>query len=281
MKKKLAIERDLIDLTLRRKSISEVQSSLVALQNILVPRQNPGIGLDGKGNICIAPNNCIQLDRGVVGPTEQFVGYNEHGQFFATPTSAAIFSGIEFNNGQNTVIISSEEAKSVIKNKCTENISKASPNKKTQLSRATNKIKSKIQIYGPYVDKKTNQIHEGVELDGFWEMINDVLKEHSEMTPEQKKEHYRMWDIAAHGFDSSPDKWKQHKFNDLSTAVKDSYEEDVFSALICRAVKDAIFCFDHQVSTVNGGHAHKFNTLLDEIDAIYAYEAQHCKSAAV
>jgi hypothetical protein len=274
--RKQAIEKDLIDLVMGRKSSSEVKSSLDSLQNILTPRQNPGIGCVG-GALVAAPGHSITFERGVVGVAAEHAGYNCQGEFFSSPTSAKVFSGIEFESGSGIVILSEEQATTMLKETCKKKASSLSNLKRYQLGCSIVKVKFKVAkfmetlvVYGSYKNAYTQNLEEGVDLgDAMFDFIKCVLEEYASLSTNEQKKYIQEWDLMAHGYDNASSKWNQQKFKNISQETKDSFDADVNAALLCRAVKDALFCFGKGVTKVDNGHTHYFNHLLNEVDAIY------------
>lgn len=279
MLKKQAIEKDLIDLCTGKKNSKEVKSSLDALQNLLTPRIPVGVGIVD-GRLAIAPGNCIKFEPGVIGLSAEYVGYNENGEFFLSPSTPSAFSGVRFFDGGNIVIIPEREAKQKIKKVCKKNMSSLPQLKRNQLGGALTKVKfmKDLVLYGLYVNNKKEEV-EGFDLgDAYYQFIEDVLEEYKSLSSEEKIKYYKDWDLMAHGYDDypnptkeAPTKWHQKafsKFKSLSKEVKDSFDDDVNAALLCRIVKDAIFCFNENVSEVNKGHTHYFNVLLDKVEAL-------------
>lgn len=264
------VEKDLIACVKGQKRCSEVKDSLNILQNVLTPRLQPGVGFVN-GQLAVAPGHSVEMGAGVVGVTPEYMGYNSNGTFFANPSSAREFSGIPFNNGCNIVVISESEAKNMLKAKCKSTCRKLTHLQRQQFGGSMVNFMKNLVVYGPYMDKVTGKVVEGVDLDeNIFNFIESVLTEYDKLPASEKEDYYKQWDLLAHGYDNTPDKWKQHKFNTLSQETKESFGDDgdVMSAWLCRLIKDAIFCFKMGKTEVNDGHTHKFNSLLDEIEKI-------------
>lgn len=128
---------------------------------------------------------------------------------------------------------------------------------------------STLKVYGDY---KTNagNMAERIDLgDAFFSFIEDVLNEYNALGSAQEKKAYKFsWDIMAHGYDDTSDKWKQNKFDKISQQEKNYFEADLNAALLCRLVKDAIYCFDHKQDEVDKNHAHYFNQVLTKVEEL-------------
>jgi hypothetical protein len=264
------MEKNLIAFVKGEKSWREIESSLDALQSVLTPPPAQGIGFVD-GNLVIAPGHRLEFAPGVFGPTAKYAGYNDQGQFFASPTSGRDFSRIPFFDGTSNVIISDVQAKDMLKQCCKEKIGGLSELKRTQLGGMVSKIKNCMKTLVVYGEYKTHNgdLVEGVDLgEAFFGFIEDVLMEYNTLNCQEKIKYKKLWDLMAHGYDSNPQKWKQKKFKDISQEVKDSYDDDDNAALTCRLVKDAIYCFDHNVDKVDDGHTHFFNSVLDKVEKL-------------
>jgi hypothetical protein len=264
------IEMNLIEFVKGNKSLNQIKPSLDTLQGVLTPPLEPGIGFVG-GHLAIKPGHQLKFSRGVLGPAVEYAGYNDQGQFFASPTSGRGFFGIPFNDGTSNVIISDVQAKGMLKQCCKDKLGGLSELKRTQLGGMVSNIKNFMKTLVIYGEYKTHNgdLAEGVDLgEAFFGFIEDVLMEYNTLNSQEKIKYKKKWDLMAHGYDSNPQKWKQKKFKNLSQEVKDSFDDDDNIALTCRLVKDAIYCFDHNVDKVDDGHTHYFNSLLDKVEQL-------------